>query len=111
MCFWKKKSKEQVAREDKVDMQAVYARAKQIGAAAEEGSEAAKKIAAIAEELKYFAPTSKPGVIKTDKKIADAVDDLRPLVVGKKPEEKILEQVKEINVLIEYRKASLETEI
>lgn len=110
MCF-KKKTKVQIAAQDKVDIQAVYARAKQIAALADADSEVAKRVAAVAEELKYFAPSSKPEVVKVDRKLESAVDDLRPMIVGKKPEEKILDEIHEIDALVVYRKTLLETSV
>lgn len=112
MCFFrKKKNKTTVATNDKHDVQAAFARAKHIAALAEEGSEVQKRLNVIAEELQYLSPSSKEEVLKTDKKIENMVDDLRAMVVGKKGDEKILEELKEIDALIVYRKSLLETEI
>lgn len=99
------------ALSDNESMKATYARAIQIAAMAETGSIVKKRIEAVAEEIKYFSPTSKNECLKTDKKINNQVDDLRALIAGKKPEEKILSAIDEIDSLIAYRKAMLETEI
>lgn len=111
MCFRKKKNKVTVAANDKSDVQAAYARAKHVAALADGGSEVQKRLESLAEELKYLAPSSKAEVVKTDKKIENAVDDLRAMVVGKKEEAKILDEIKEIDALVVYRKTLLETEI
>lgn len=106
-----KKDNVVVASTDKSGVQAAYARAMHIAALAEEGSEVQKRLEALAEELKYLAPSSKEDVLKTDKKIENAVDDLRSMVVGKKDESKILYEIKEIDALVVYRKTLLATEI
>ena len=49
--------------------------------------------------------------VKIDKKINNQVDDLRAMVAGKKAEEKILNAISEIDSLIAFRKATLETGI
>lgn len=117
MCL--KRHKERKKREkavkasssDKVNMQATYARAIQVAAMAQAGSAVQKRIEAIAEELKYFAPSSNSECVKIDKKITNQVDDLRAMIAGKKAEEKILNALGEIDSLIAFRKATLETGI
>lgn len=117
MCFKKhfaEKRREKAgkaASSDKVNMQATYARAIQIAAMAESGSTVQKRIEAVAEEIKYFAPSSKPECVKIDKKINNQVDDLRAMIAGKKAEDKILNAISEIDSLIAFRKATLETGI
>lgn len=109
MCFFKKKIK-QDAESDKVNMQAAYARAVQVAAMAEEGV-VKERIEALAEELKYFAPTSNAEAVKIDQRIYNMVDDLRAVVAARKTDEKTLAEIKEIETLVSYRKALLETSI
>lgn len=110
MCFFRKKIK-QNADSDKVNMQAAYSRAVQVAAMTDEGTPVRKRIEALAEELKYFAPTSNAEAVKVDQRIYNMVDDLRAVVAAKKSEEKILAEIKEIETLVSYRKALLETSI
>ncbi|MGN0771515.1 MAG: hypothetical protein ACI4MI_02895 [Christensenellales bacterium] len=58
------------------------------------------KLNEVADLLEYASPSTKGEVVKEDNKISDRLDDVKILIVGEKAEDKIVEKINEIRIMV-----------